>query len=201
MSITRVTFQVGKETLVGNIVTNNMGDQPRLLFIHGAGTASRDRTLALALKLAENNISSFAFDLSGHGESTGKLEESSLVKRAIEAKEALKFLTKESSIGICAFSMGGHVALELLKTNPIKALILFAPAIYDKEAFEVPFNKNFSEIIRKHESWKKADVVNALEDFTGNLLICIGDKDEVIPGGVIDMIYSKQNVPMQKSWL
>src|SRR2546425_11226766 len=106
MLIKKVQFAVGGEALAGNIISGSELDEPRLLLVHGAGQATKERARPLALKLAEYNISSFGFDFSGHGESTGKLEESSLYKRTTEAKEACRFLTSEEPLTVCGFSMG-----------------------------------------------------------------------------------------------
>lgn len=199
MDIKRVQFKAENEILVGNIVTDNNVDKPSLLFIHGAGqTTTKERVRSLALKLAEHHISSFGFDFSGHGESTGKLEESSLYKRTKEAKEALKFLNTEKPISVCAFSMGGHVALDLLRTESIKTLLLFCPAIYAKEAFHAPFNGKFSDIIREKESWRKTDVLDGLETFSGNLFICIGEMDNIIPKGVIELLDGSSSKAQKK---
>jgi hypothetical protein len=56
MEITKVQFGVGNEILVGSIVRDNPFSKPRLLLIHGAGQATRERARPLALKLAEHHI-------------------------------------------------------------------------------------------------------------------------------------------------
>ena len=85
--------------------------------------------------------------------------------------------------------MGGHIALKLLeKSDRISSLILFVPAIYDRRAYSVPFNKGFTSIIRDNESWKNSETLSLLDNFKGNLLIFTGENDEVIPQGVIDLI-------------
>ena len=70
----------------------------------------------------------------------------------------------------------------------VDTLILFGPALYDKNAYPAQFNSGFTEIIRAPESWRKTDTLNLLESFTGNFLIVMGEKDEVIPPGVIELI-------------
>jgi pimeloyl-ACP methyl ester carboxylesterase len=84
--------------------------------------------------------------------------------------------------------MGGHIALSLLRAHQVETLLLIAPAIYAMEAFAVPFGPGFSEIIRRNESWQRADVLEPLQSFRGNLLIYVGEDDAVIPPGVIDLL-------------
>ena len=76
----------------------------------------------------------------------------------------------------------------MLEVYSVDTLILFCPALYDGRAYDVQFDQGFSEIIRQHESWRNTDVIKTLEAFTGNLLLVLGEKDTVIPAGVIDII-------------
>ena len=86
--------------------------------------------------------------------------------------------------------MGCHVALEMLTDPRIENLILFYPAIYTDESYEISFDEKFTEIIRKHESWRNTSVLNNLHNFKGNILVVWGDKDSVIPKEVVDLIIS-----------
>ena len=56
----------------------------------------------------------------------------------------------------------------------------------------------FTEIIRSHESWRNTDVLSYLDNFTGNLLLFIGDEDKVIPSGVINLIDKHSNKAKKK---
>jgi pimeloyl-ACP methyl ester carboxylesterase len=182
------SFQVGSHTILGHTITNREDNEPRMLFVHGGGASNKERLLPFAIELAEQGVASFAFDFSGHGESTGTLKESSLYRRALEATAALNYLQGPKPHVLCGYSMGGHICLELLKTNDIDTLVLFAPAIYDRDAFTVPFGAGFTDIIRKEGSWRRASVLDVLETFRGNLLIYIGESDDVIPKGVINLL-------------
>lgn len=184
----KIEFNVSNEKIVGLVVSKNDADTPSFLFMHGGGGADKYRTLYLAERLLNYDIRSLAFDHSGSGESTGSLENSSLAKRYNEALKAIKFLTKDKPLTICGSSMGAYIALKLLEKESVKNLILFCPAIYDARAFTVKFNNDFTEIIRQKESWKNSDIFSSLEKFNGNLLIFIGEEDEVIPKGVIDLL-------------
>ena len=90
---------------------------------------------------------------------------------------------------VCAFSMGAHIALELLNEQDFRSLILFYPAIYARQAYEVPFgDARFTEILRGDRSWASSDVLASLDRFEGNLLLVIGENDKVIPSEVVDLI-------------
>jgi len=184
----KTKFQVGDETLSALRVGS---DKPTILYLHGAGQSNKERGLPIMEKLADAGLSTFCFDFSGHGESTGEMKNSSLKKRLVEAEAALTYLDNEKPTTIIGSSMAGHIVLELLKNHPdIKNIILFYPAIYSANAFAVPFTDEFSAIIREPKSWADNDVIGPLQKFTGNLLIIIGENDQVIPIEAIEMIYS-----------
>ena len=90
---------------------------------------------------------------------------------------------------ILAGSMGGYTAVTLLRRYVIANLILVVPAMYAAEAFAVPFNAGFTEIIRCPKSWESSDDWELLSRFTGRLLLVAGERDRVIPPGVIRNIY------------
>lgn len=197
---TDVTFQSGSETLSGRFVLNSKNAQPQLLFLHGAGQSTKERALPLAERLVKNfGISSFLFDFSGHGKSTGELSESSLSKRVEEASSAIDFAGLIEPISICAFSMGGHIALELLGKKSVKNIMLFYSAVYSSEAFDFMFgDPKFSEILRTDGSWKKSKVWDFLRDFSGNLLVVTGEKDSVVPNEIPRLLVLKANKAASK---
>jgi len=182
-------FTAGGEQLTGCLVAHDKDQKPQVLFLHGAGAGTMQRQLPIAEYLLEKKgIASFLFDFSGHGESSGTLATSSLARRVSEAEAALQFFDVTSPFSLCGFSMGGHVALELLARYPVANLVLFYPGVYAAEAYSESFGEGFSEIIRQPNSWKDAAVVKNLHTFSGNFLLVIGEEDTVIPPGVIDML-------------
>ena len=196
-----VQFTSGKEQLAGRLFSSPTStSQTGVLFLHGAGQATKERAEPIVEKIYETGgLSSFTFDFSGHGKSSGTLESSSLQKRVSEARAALTACGFQQPISVCASSMGGHVALELLKYVNIQSLLLFYPAVYTKDAVDLPFGDPlFSSIIRGEKSWENSNVFNYLHDFTGNLLVVAGQKDNVIPREVIDLIMSNANLTNPK---
>lgn len=185
-----VSIRVNEETISGIIFSkNNINLAPQFIFLHGAGTGVKERVLSIATPIIEHNINILAFDFSGHGESSGQLKQGSLEQRVHEAKAMIdQFASKEKPLIVCGSSMGGFVAIKLLEFFEINTLILLCPALYDKKAYATTFDDGFTEIIRSPESWKKTDALPLLENFTGRILIVMGEKDTVIPPGVIELI-------------
>lgn len=158
----------------------------QLLFLHGAGYSDKNIARYLQDELEKKQVDTYSFNFTGHGGIN--LENSSLRNRLEEAEAAIRHFHIAEPLNICGSSMGGYIAVKLLEKYIIKNLILFAPAFYDIAAFSIPFNSDFSRIIRKEDSWVKSDAFEIIKKFKGNLLIFIGDKDEVIPKELIELV-------------
>lgn len=180
---------VNDEIIAATILSKNSNSSlPRFIFLHGAGAGNKEKVHNIAFPIINLGINILTLDFSGHGESTGDLKKSSLQKRVNEAKTVINTFASKEPLVICGFSMGGYVAIKLLDLYKIDTIVLFCPALYDKKAYSVSFDNGFTEIIRATESWRKTDAITSLEKFTGNLLIVIGESDEIIPSGVIELI-------------
>lgn len=161
-----------------------------MLFLHGAGGSDKTRTQYLQDILANHNVTPYSFNFTGHGGDKVELDKSSLKNRLQEAEEAIRQFNLKEPLSLCGSSMGGYIAIKLLEKYQVENLILFAPAVYDIKAFDVNFNNEFSDIIRAQDSWKNSDAFSILNTFKGNVLISIGEQDEVIPKELINHLYS-----------
>lgn len=186
----KINFSVEQETIDGVILTKKTNlELPKCISIHGAGKSIKENLLkVIAQPLLESGFNILGIDFSGHGNSTGELQTGSLKKRVNECISAINESMQQNDIVVCGESMGGYIAIKMLEFYKVNTLILFCPAVYDGKAYDIQFNKGFTEIIRQHESWRNTDVISLLTNFTGNLLIIMGDKDEVIPPGVVELI-------------
>ncbi|GAA2370844.1 alpha/beta hydrolase [Streptomyces cuspidosporus] len=68
-------------------------DRARVVIMHGAGIGSQQRSLPLARDFAAAGHASLAFDFSGHGRSSGTLEELSLERRLRQALAVIEAFT------------------------------------------------------------------------------------------------------------
>ena len=182
------TFEMFDKKISYRIYGN---DQPKVLFLHGAGKATQDLLVNLANELSQLRISSVTFDFPGHGKSTGNILDSSLEERYLIANEVVKRTGANESV--IAFSMSGQIAINLSNIHNIKNLVLCAPAIYCDSVFTIPFgNQNFSDSIRTGQSYLDSPTTqNNLENFAGNVYLVTSDNDAVIPDGVLDIIRRK----------
>ena len=173
--------------LVGDVLAGESA--PSLLVLHGAGQSCRERFRQLREYLCGHGIGSVAFDCIGHGDTGGDLRSSSLKSRTEQACAVIEAVSLPQPFSVLAGSMGGYTAVTLLARYRIANLILIGPAMYAAEAYAVPFNRGFTEVIRRPDSWEHSDAWRLLAGFTGRLLVIAGEKDAVIPSGVIRNIY------------
>jgi uncharacterized protein len=139
------TFVTDGETLAYSHYVPAGLPNERALSLHGAGPAGRERFRYLAEHLVSRGSSAFSLDFPGHGESTGKLRESSLVRRAIQARAAIEFMPQFPTV-LIGTSMGGHVASSIVAETRGKFLILFCPALYGDDCINVSFDGRCASI-------------------------------------------------------
>lgn len=182
------SLPVNKEIIDGAILSKGESNNPpRFIFLHG-GAGNKERFYDVAPPIVGGGVNVLSFDFSGHGKSTGDLKQSSLKKRVEEAKAIINKFAEKDNLVVCGASMGGYIAIKMLESHPVKTLILFCPALYDQVAYDLPFGSGFTEAIRRQDSWRNTDALDLLETFTGNLFVVMGNRDEVIPEGVINLI-------------
>lgn len=187
MVVQDISFQSGEETLAWSLVKYEEDVDIEILFLHGAWWSNKERARYIAEWLKSYGLSSLLFDFSGHGDSTGSLQDSNLNKRIQEAITAMNLFSPSPRI-VVGSSMGWYVALQLLKQFSIDTLILFAPAVYTDDALDISFGPKFSNAIRVTDSWKESTLWDDLSWYTGKLLLFIWAEDEVIPSWVIEYI-------------
>jgi len=188
MSPPRFELQVDDEAIVGDV----LGDQHQLraLFLHGAGQSHRWRQRLLREELARSGFGSVALDFSGHGESSAN-SAGSLKKRLRQAQCVLDHADAGRAIHtVVGTSMSGEIALRLACRTPsrIGHIVLIVGAIYDRAAFPIPFGAEFSNVIRRPQSWRQAETLEMIRDYRGGLTLIRALEDAVIPHEVADFL-------------
>jgi pimeloyl-ACP methyl ester carboxylesterase len=181
----RVGFE--DHTLIGDVISD--GSPPQLLVLHGAGNSCRQRFQLLREELRAAGVSSAAFDFVGHGDTGGDLKSSSLCSRTRQARRVVDALKLRQPLALMGASMSAYTAVKLLEHYRIKSLVLLVPAMYTSQAYSIPFNQGFSDIIRQPQSWIHSDAWHILANYHGRLLIVAAEKDRIIPRDVITRIY------------
>jgi esterase/lipase len=186
-----ITFKSGAETLAATKVYADSGRESSVISFHGFGlTATRTRIRYMLDYLAAHGVSSACFDFSGNGDSTGRLEESTLNIRKEEASAAAKFLGRpEGSLAIIGTSMGAYLAALLSPVLRPRSLILVCPAAYPEEAMGLKLTEDFPKLARRRpHAYAESPAFEAIRDFDGRLLIIAAGHDaDVAPEEVINL--------------
>ena len=178
------------ERLAATRILMDASQPPQAISFHGTGAAAnRGRTRYILNYLAAHGLSSICFDFSGHGESTGKIEQSTLTTRKNEAQAATRLLDSRVPPVFFGTSMGGYIASLLSPEIQPRSLILFCPAAYSAEAMDLKFDENFIAAVRRPRAYLNSPAFKALESYRGKLLIVAAGKDTIIPQEVIHVYH------------
>ena len=173
----------GHYALEARILFNRQEEWPSVFSIHGA-RSDYTSTNVLTFGLQQNDISTLSVNLSGHNASSPlALNNTSLQNNIAEASAFFDYLDCASPITVIAHSLGGAVALNLLKRHAAKIgkLILFCPAVYSKHAYDQSYGDDFRAAIRSPYSYRDNDTIELLEQFAGNMLLIYGQFDGLDP--------------------
>jgi pimeloyl-ACP methyl ester carboxylesterase len=163
---------------------------PTAVILHGAGESSKERLIPLAEALSQHGLNATGFDFAGHGESTGRIEEMTLRRRAVQACAVIAHLSGHVPLVVCGFSMSGQTSCDILPMfgDRVKVMALFAPALYGAECEDLRFEAEFSDAIRQPWNWRRSSALRTIESFEGALLIYTSDRDDVIPDEVPELL-------------
>ncbi|MFE9447840.1 alpha/beta hydrolase [Streptomyces sp. NPDC006739] len=161
-----------------------------VVLLHGAGFGSEERLRPLVAEFAARGCRALAFDFSGHGRSTGALAELSLRRRfeqAVAVTDA--HAPAPDPLLLVGFSMSGQTVADLAGHygERVAAVGLCAPAVYPREAWDVPFGEGdsrFSEIIRTPDGWRDSAALEVLRKYEGRAVLAVPGTDTVIPAQV-----------------
>lgn len=179
------TLSVGPES-ISVLVHESPGSKTACISLHGGGLSSKVSTDYLIDCFLANGIDFCTFDFSGQGSSSGRLADTSLSRRLDEAKAVSRFPGKKIRF-LIGTSMGGYVAMKLTQVIDVENLILFCPAAYSTQAWNLKFGHGFTNEIRRPGSYRETDAGELCTAFGGNVLLFFGDAEEVIPPEIVDL--------------
>jgi pimeloyl-ACP methyl ester carboxylesterase len=154
---------------------------------HGWGS---ERPVDIPAALAGAGFPALAYDLRGHGESGGVLEQSSRadwVADLVAVIDRLGELAPGARIGLVGASFGAYLSLMASDTREVAALSLRVPANLPDDHFDETYLDRFGPGNRRHEDIYPADsrALRALRAFRGPVQIIDADGDAVIPARTI----------------
>jgi uncharacterized protein len=184
-----ITLQSAGRRLSGQVFGSDADEsnRPGLLFIHGLDSGQSGYWPRAESAETELGAFSLTFDLSGHGQSTGTLDELSLSDHLADVILAYDRLVAEppvdaQRIGVCGASYGGYLATLLTARRPVQRLLLRAPALYEDADFEAPRSQRPLSREVPHQASR---ALGALKRFERAVLIIeSGKDDEVLPATI-----------------
>jgi len=177
---------------------------PLVVFSHGFGSSKTKRKyVKLARALEKNGIASFRFDFEGCGDSEGELQRITAKRCVFDLESAIKWVLRQNNINknkiaLLGSSFGAVVITVFItwRKFPAKALVLWAPALNQRELMPYWYTKNDLKKWRKQGYFirkeKKVgvqylkenqdkDYSLVLDEINTPILIIHSKKDEVIP--------------------
>lgn len=151
----KIFFKNKKGLKLCGIISNPTGDvaKPIVVFCHGHATSKDSISIQkLAEMLNAENVSTFRFDISGHGESEGRFEEMTVSDAMNDILSAIEYVRSlgYGKVGLVGSSFGGAASiLVAAKTSDLFALALKSPVL---DYRELEISTRGKERIKK---WKK----------------------------------------------
>lgn len=155
------------------------------LLLHGGGTSAADGFEELRTFLHAKGIETLAFDCVGHGRTGGSQLGTTLHERVQQVRAVIKSQRPDLSIlTLVGFSMGAYVAVKAAVEAGVQRLCLAIPAAYAAQAYQAPFGREFSQILRTPRSWETSDAFDLIRNYTGHLLVVSAEEDKIIPAEI-----------------
>ncbi|WP_051967449.1 alpha/beta hydrolase [Kitasatospora mediocidica] len=165
--------------------------------MHGAGAADQSVHGQLVRQLAERGCRTLAFDFTGHGASSGLLQELSLSDRFDQARAVIDSLAPgEDHLVLVGASMSGQTVADLAAHygGRVAAVGLLAPAVYPRRAWPLRFDSGFTQAIRVPQAWRDSAALDTYAHYTGRAVLAVPGRDHVIPPAVNEALVQALSV-------
>ena len=181
-----VDLRSGGRTLAARLFRPASASGPGILFVHGLHSNQegyRERAEALVERIGAVCLT---FDLAGHGDSEGVRDALSIDDHLEDVFAAYDRLAAESDvdpsrIGVAAASYGAFLAALLVGRRHVARLAIRAPALYADSEFDIPLGAREES----EDPPETSAALDALERFSGPVLIVESENDEDVPAGMI----------------
>lgn len=192
MKITKekITFLSEGQKIQGTLIkpTEIKGKIAAVIFFHGM-TSSEKNYIPIAEKLAEQGVCGLTVSVRGHGESEGDFSKLTFKDAVQDGLNTYDFLTKYNfvdvdKIGICGASLGSAIASMVSSQRKVQSMAFRVPATYSEKMLSMTYEEIMAEeptIFNEIANVSENPTINAIEEFKGNLLVIISEKDTSIP--------------------
>lgn len=166
--------------LAGTLIRAGAPSGAGVLFVHGLGSSRATNIERAEALCGARSATCLAFDLSGHGDSAGRLTQVTPRQNLADVVTAYDALVSvpgvdPARIGVCAASYGAYLAVLLTALRSVDRMLLRAPALYRDDSFDRVLSQ------RSHgDAGSAATPLAHLALFTGQVTIVESEHDEVI---------------------
>ena len=142
----KIYFQNSKGDKLCGVLSNPSRDKskPIIILVHGFHSSKNTKSFKLLRELLEKkNVSTFRFDIYGHGESDGLFENVTISEAVDDILKSIEFLKKlgYKKIGLLGSSFGGNASIiAATKTKDLTFLTLKSPVSDYGEFYEKEFS-------------------------------------------------------------
>ena len=171
------------------LIPGGRGPFPLVVINHGHGGSREENGgfRRLAEAITKRGIATIRMDFPGCGESKASFTQNTMTNMISDSNACLSYMPKKypidkTRLGILGYSMGGRVAMDIVKNpnQPYKAMGLLAPAVAPGDDL---INLLAGQALELSNEWY-ADLRNSQPTnnvvFKGPSLIILGNKDRVI---------------------
>jgi len=138
----KIFFKNKKRLKLCGILSNPTNDisKPMVVLCHGHETSKNSNTITgLEEILNKNDISTFRFDISGHGESEGKFEETTVSDAMADILSAIEYVKSKGylKIGLVGSSFGGAASILVAAKLPHLFVLALKAPVSDYKNLEI----------------------------------------------------------------
>ena len=202
----KLFFKNSKGDKLCGVLSNPSGDKskPIIILVHGFHSSKNTKSFFQIRELLEKkNISTFRFDIYGHGESEGLFENITISEAVDDILQVIEFLKNQGykRIGLLGSSFGGNASIIVAtKTNDLFVLALKSPVSnYLERTHKLLSKQEIKEWKEKgyrmieddgekykvnydyYDDFKNNDGYKVAPKITVPTLIIHGDADESVP--------------------
>ncbi|GAB3282687.1 hypothetical protein GCM10027456_76720 [Kineosporia babensis] len=197
-------FAGGGETLWARFAQPE-GNAPiaSVLLVQGWTGSIQNYEIALGRELARNGFATMAFDLPGHGRSSGSRDDLpclSFVEATAAAYDVLADKAPETDIFVVGMSFGGYLVSRLLQHRPVAGAALLVPANYpdgdDRTMTAVTLTPEAQQWRGQTLPSGSTAAMRALSTYVRPLLVLQASRDDLIPPQTVDNLI--RDVPVHQ---